>query len=80
MHFAAAESAYTDNNTERCYLATEFFCSSVQLNQLILILILSAVIERQSIACSSLQLNQLILILILSAVFKRQSLVCLDSS
>ena len=42
----------------------------------LMILILSAVIERQKLVCSSLQLNQLTLILILSAVFKRQILVC----
>ena len=50
--------------------------SSLKLSQFILILIMSAVFERQSLVCSSLQLNQLILILILSAEFKRQNLVC----
>jgi len=57
-------------------LSDRVLLSSLQLSQLILILIVSAVFERQSLVCSSLQLNQLILILIMSAVFKRQSLVC----
>ena len=49
-------------------------------DQLILILILSAVIERQNIVFSSLHLNQLILILILSAVFSDRVLFALYCS
>jgi len=74
--FTAAESAYTDTDTERSFERQIIVCPSLQLNELILILILGAVFKRQILVCSSLQLCQLILIMILSAVIERQRLVC----